>query len=337
MNLGKLGQAITGKEIFDLIHDDLERVEKEISLETVASVEVVTQIGQYLQESGGKRLRPSLLLLAARLIGGPEARASDSAIHLGAVVEIVHAATLVHDDVIDDARTRRGRPSANAQWGNHTSVLAGDWLYMEAFQVALRERNFHVLDLLIGLTQMMVEGELLQLERIGRIEVTEADCIELVDRKTACLFSVCAKLGAIVSGADSQTEERLGEYAWNLGMAFQLVDDLLDFTSREKVLGKPVGNDLREGKVTLPLVYALEQATAEERRRVETILRERNYDRVPFPRILAMVERYQGISRVKERAQAFTEKARGIINEFPDSPYQRALYSVTELVTERDH
>jgi octaprenyl-diphosphate synthase len=333
MRLGKLGQAITGKEIFDLIHDDLERVEKEISLETVASVEVVTQIGQYLQESGGKRLRPSLLLLASKLIGD----GGESAIHLGAVVEIIHAATLVHDDVIDDARTRRGRPSANAQWGNHTSVLAGDWLYMEAFQVALRERNFHVLELLIGLTQMMVEGELLQLERIGRIKVTEADCMELVDRKTACLFSVCAKLGALVSGADSQTEERLGEYAWNLGMAFQLVDDLLDFTSRETVLGKPVGNDLREGKVTLPLVYALEQASGEERRRVETILRDRNYDHVPFSQILAMVERYQGIARVKERAQAFTEKARGIIGEFPDSPYQRALYSVTDLVTERDH
>jgi len=161
--------------------------------------------------------------------------------------------------------------------------------------------------------------------------------MELVDRKTACLFSVCAKLGALVAGADSQTEERLGDYAWNLGMAFQLVDDLLDFTSRETVLGKPVGNDLREGKVTLPLVYALEQASVEERRRVETILRDRNYDRVPFPQILAMVERYQGIARVKERAQAFTEKARGIIGEFPDSPYQRALYSVTELVTERDH
>jgi octaprenyl-diphosphate synthase len=135
------------------------------------------------------------------------------------VVEIIHAATLVHDDVIDDARTRRGRPSTNAQWGNHTSVLAGDWLYMQAFQVALRERNFHVLDLLIGLTQMMVEGELLQLERIGRIEVTEADCMELVDRKTACLFSVCAKLGALVSGADSQTEESAwettpGTWAW---------------------------------------------------------------------------------------------------------------------------
>ena len=333
MNLGNLGQAVTGKEIFDLIHDDLTRVEKEISLETVASVEVVTQIGQYLQESGGKRLRPSLLLLASKLIGD----GGESAIRLGAVVEIIHAATLVHDDVIDDARTRRGRPSANVRWGNHTSVLAGDWLYMEAFQVALRERNFRVLDLLIGLTQMMVEGELLQLERIGAIEVTEADCMELVDRKTACLFSVCAKLGALVAGADLQTEERLGDYAWNLGMAFQLVDDLLDFTSRETVLGKPVGNDLREGKVTLPLVYALEQASGEERRRVETILRERSYDGVPFSQILSMVERYQGIARVKDRAQAFTEKARGIISEIPESPYQRALYSVTELVTERDH
>jgi len=336
MKLDKIGQAITAKEIFDLIHDDLARVEKEISLETVASVEVVTQIGQYLQGSGGKRLRPSLLLLASRMIGGGDG-ASDSAVHLGAVVEIIHAATLVHDDVIDDARTRRGRPSANVQWGNHTSVLAGDWLYMQSFQMALRERNFHLLDLLIGMTQMMVEGELLQLERLGRISVTEADCMELVDRKTACLFSVCARMGALVGGADSETEERLGDYAWNLGMAFQLVDDLLDFTSREKVLGKPVGNDLREGKVTLPLVYALEQAGEEERRGVETILRERSYDRVPFSRILQMVERYQGIARVKERAQAFTEKARGIIGEFPESPYQRALYSITDLVTERDH
>src|ERR1700683_1116464 len=280
MNLGKLGQVITGKEIFDLIHDDLERVEKEISLETVASVEVVTQIGQYLQESGGKRLRPSLLLLASKLVGD----GGESAIHLGAVVEIIHAATLVHDDVIDDARTRRGRPSANAQWGNHTSVLAGDWLYMEAFQVALRERNFHVLDLLIGLTQMMVEGELLQLERIGSINVSEADCMELVDRKTACLFSVTAKLGALVSGADTQMEERLGDFAWNLGMAFQLVDDLLDFTAREKTLGKPVGGDLREGKITLPLIYALERATADERGLVETILKERSYENVALRR-----------------------------------------------------
>ncbi|HZT33069.1 MAG TPA: polyprenyl synthetase family protein [Bryobacteraceae bacterium] len=333
MNLGKLGQALTAKEIFDLISDDLQRVEQQISLESVASADAVTTIGRYLQSSGGKRLRPALLLLSARLIGP----ASPSAIRMGAVVEIIHAATLVHDDVIDAAQTRRGRPSTNVQWGNHTCVLAGDWLYMQAFQIALRERNFRILDLLIGLTQMMVEGELFQLERIGRIHVTEADCMELVHRKTACLFSVCARLGALVAGADSAAEEKLGEYAWSLGMAFQLVDDVLDFTAHEKVLGKPVGSDLREGKVTLPLVYALERATPEERAQVETILRDRNYDQVPFRQVRAMLDKYRGIERVRERAHAFTEKARALISEFPESSYQRALYAVIDLITDRDH
>jgi octaprenyl-diphosphate synthase len=333
MGLGKLGQALTAREVFELVRDDLVLVEKEIHRESVASVDAITAIGQYLQEAGGKRLRPSLLLLSSRLIGD----GGESAIRMGAVVEMIHAATLVHDDVIDAAQTRRGRPSTNVQWGNHTCVLAGDWLYMQAFQIALRERNFHVLDLLIGLTQMMVEGELLQLERIGRIDVTEADCMELVDRKTACLFSVCAKLGALVAGADSQTEEKLGEYAWNLGMAFQLVDDVLDFTAREKTLGKPVGGDLREGKVTLPLVYALEQATADERRSVERVLADRHYENVPLRQILGLIEKYNGIERVRERAQTFTDKARQAIGEFPESPYQRALHGITDLVTDRDH
>src|SRR5258706_7836692 len=217
MRIGKLGQAFAAREIFDLVKADLRLVEEEIALESVSSVEAITTIGRYLQSSGGKRLRPSLLLLSSKLIGDGGA----SAIRLGAVVEIIHAATLVHDDVIDGAETRRGRPSANAQWGNHTSVLAGDWLYMQAFQIAVRERNFRVLDILISLTQMMVEGELLQLERIGHINVSEADYMELVHRKTAELFSACARLGALVAGAYSQTEDNLCAYAWNLGMAFQ--------------------------------------------------------------------------------------------------------------------
>ena len=237
---------------------------EEIAAESVASVDAVTAIGQYLQSAGGKRLRPALLLLSSpswSAHGG-----SHAAIQLGAVVEMIHAATLVHDDVIDAAETRRGRPSTNVKWGNHTCVLAGDWLYMQAFQIALRERNFQILDLLIGLTQMMVEGELLQLERIGRIDVSEADCMELVDRKTACLFSRLRAPGRDLPATPIRPpQEKLGEYAWNLGMAFQLVDDVLDFTAREKTLGKPVGGDLREGKVTLPLVYALERATPDER------------------------------------------------------------------------
>ena len=256
---------------------------------------------------------------------------------MAAVVEMLHTATLVHDDIIDTARTRRGRPSTNAIWGNHTCVLSGDWLYMQAFQIALRERNFHLLDLLISLTQMMVEGELLQLERLRRIDIPEADYMELVDRKTASLFSACARLGALTTGADEATETRLGEFAWNLGMAFQLVDDVLDFTSRESVLGKPVGNDLREGKVTLPLIYALADAPQSDKQMVETVLREEGFESVPFSRILRLIEERNGVTRARERAASFIEKARAIIAEFPDSPYQRALAAVAELVTERDH
>src|SRR5579862_6575082 len=264
MGSGKHGQFLAQHEILELVQSDLDRVEREIGLESVASVDVVTTIGRYLHDGGGKRLRPILLLLSSRLAGSFR----DAAVRLAAVVEMIHAATLVHDDVIDSAKTRRGRPSSNAMWGNHTCVLAGDWLYMQAFQMALRERNFHVLDLLIALTQMMVEGELLQLERIGKIDVSEADYMELVDRKTASLFSACARLGALMGGAGDAAEARLGEFAWNLGIAFQLVDDVLDFTAREKVLGKPVGSDLREGKVTLPLIYALECAGSSEREMV---------------------------------------------------------------------
>ena len=254
------------------------------------------------------------------------------------MVEIIHAATLVHDDVIDDARTRRGRPSANAQWGNHTSVLAGDWLYMEAFQVALRERNFHVLDLLIGLTQMMVEGELLQLERIGRIDSHRSRLHGTGGPQNRLpVFGVrqAGRAGrpARIRRPRSAWASTPGTWAWRSNWWT---------TCSTSPRAKPCwasrwATICAKAKSTLPLVYALEQATAEERRRVETILRDRNYDRVPFPQILAMIESYQGIARVKERAQAFTEKARGIIGEFPDSPYQRALYSVTELVTERDH
>jgi octaprenyl-diphosphate synthase len=333
MAFGKIGQSLRAAEIFDLVRADLDRVEREISLESISSVDAVTAIGQYLQAGGGKRLRPILLLLTANLAG----RANDSAVRLGAVVEMIHTATLVHDDVIDFAKTRRGRPSINVVWGNHVSVLAGDWLYMQAFQVALRERNFHVLDLLIALTQRMVEGELLQLELIGKADITEADYMELIDRKTASLFSACARLGASVGGGDERAENLLGEFAWNLGIAFQLVDDILDFTSREKILGKPVGNDLREGKVTLPLIYALEQAAPEERRLVETVLTDGNYEQVPLLKILQILQRHGGIARARERAHEFAERARSVIQQFPESPFQRALHSVTEMVTDRDH
>lgn len=332
MAFGKIGHTLTAAEIFELVREDLNQVEREIGLESISSVDAITYIGQYLQSGGGKRLRPILVLLCGKMFGPT----TPALIRMAAVVEMIHTATLIHDDVIDMAKTRRGRPSINMVWGNHTSVLAGDWLYMQAFSVALRERNFAVLDLLIELTQRMVEGELLQLDRIGKSGITEPDYMELIDRKTASLFSACARLGAACGGASEEAERRLGEYAWNLGIAFQLVDDILDFTSREKILGKPVGNDLREGKVTLPLIYALEVANAEERKLVETVLADGSYDQVPFGKVLHLINRYRGIERAQERARGFTQAARQIIAGFPPSDYQRALFAVTDLITDRD-
>jgi octaprenyl-diphosphate synthase len=326
------GRIVAATEIFELVRRDLQQVDHEIRLRSVASVDAITTISRYLHEGGGKRLRPTLLLLSSRLVGDGGA----AAIRLAAVVEMIHMATLVHDDIIDVAQIRRGRPSPNVLWGNHTSVLAGDWLYMQAFQAALEERNFHVLDLLIGLTQMMVEGELLQLERLGRIDISEPDSMELIDRKTASLFSACTRLGGIAGGATTRDVELLGEFGWNLGMAFQLIDDILDFTSRESVLGKPVGNDLREGKVTLPLIYALEHATADERQMIQRVLNTNAYDETPFERVLKIVERYGGIERTRQRASQFTSKARDLLATFPDSPAQRALQAATNLVADRD-
>jgi octaprenyl-diphosphate synthase len=310
-------------------------VEQAIHLESVGSVPAINTISHHMQAAGGKRLRPILVLLSSRLVSAsPET--PEEAIQLAAVVEMIHTSTLVHDDVIVEAKTRRGRPSANAVWGNQVSVLAGDWLYMQAFQIVMRQRNFTILDILIGLAQLMVEGELLQVDRLGRIDVSEADYMELVDRKTASLFAACCRLGAMAGGANDAEAARLAEFAWNLGMAFQMVDDILDFTSKETILGKPVGIDLMEGKVTLPLLYALADTTREETRLIETVLRDRSYERAPFSAVLDIIERYGGVEKAQERARSFTDRAREIIHTFPDSPYRKAVLDIANLITDRD-
>lgn len=318
-------------EVMSLIAADLSHVEKTIGVDTVCSIDAVTEINRHLQNGGGKRLRPALLLLAAGACG----ERGDAAIRLGAVVEIIHTATLVHDDVIDGADVRRGLPSTNQQWGNQTSVLAGDWLYMQAFNLAVRQRNFYVLDLLIDLTQMMVEGELLQKEWVGRIDINEEEHSQLVRRKTACLFAACARLGSIVSSG-SDFEQPLADYGWNLGMAFQLIDDILDFTADEAVLGKPVGGDLREGKVTLPLIIALQRCTQEERRLVQTVLRDGSYTAVSVEAIRAIVKKYRGIEDTRERALKYTDTAVAQLGPLPESDYKRALHAVTDWVVDRD-
>jgi octaprenyl-diphosphate synthase len=319
-----------------LVREDLIQVEQELSRQSASAYQPVSEITSYLLGGGGKRLRPALLLLCHGYAAG-RTENPRSAIKLAAVVELLHSATLIHDDVIDSADTRRGRPSANARWGNHRSVLAGDWLYMQSFQIALEERNFHVLDILIDLTQQMVEGELIQLAKIGRIDVTEADALKLATHKTACLFSGCARLGAAIGGFDEKHEEALADYGTYAGLAFQLVDDLLDFTASSEQLGKPVLSDLKEGKVTLPLIYAMENGHREARELVARVLEEKEFHSVQPETLVAMVRDSGALDRTRNLAFDYVRRAKDCINGTGEAEYGRALLTLPDFILEREY
>jgi octaprenyl-diphosphate synthase len=322
----------TAAEVIDLLRDDLSAIEREFAIQAESPVQVITDIATYLIAGGGKRIRPLLLLLSAKALGST----SKARIRLGAVVEMLHTATLVHDDIIDEADIRRGRPSSNTTWGNSKCVLAGDWLYMQSFKSALEERNFRVLDLLISLTQQMVEGELLQMQKLGHL-INEEEYFDLIYRKTACLFKVSMQLGAAVADERSNAfEEPMGEYGRNLGLAFQIVDDVLDLTAAEDVLGKPVASDLREGKATLAVIHALERGTGADREAIRTVLADRNFARVPHARILEILHRHGSLDYAMDTACAYAEAARLSIHDLPDSDAKRALLWVPGFVTSRN-
>lgn len=321
----------TAKEVFDLLRDDLVAIEQEFERLATADVDSITEIAGYLREGGGKRIRPALLLLAAKALGST----GSSSIRLGAVVEMVHTATLVHDDIIDLADMRRGRPSANTQWGNSKCVLAGDWLYMQAFRVALEERNFRILDLLISLTQQMVEGELLQMDCQGNA-LNEQEYYDLIYRKTACLFRVSMQLGCVLGGASPAVEESLGDYGRNLGLAFQIVDDLLDLTASEEVLGKPTASDLREGKATLAVVHSLHHGTGAERADIMAVIEDQGFERISHERVLEILHRNGSLGYAMQAAYAHAESARQSLQVLPESEFKRALLWVPDFVVARE-
>jgi octaprenyl-diphosphate synthase len=323
--------STNGKEIFDLLHEDIAAIEDQFGRDTISNVAAITEIGEYLRAGGGKRIRPALLLLSAKLLGYQ----GNGAVKLASVVEIIHTATLVHDDIIDEAQLRRGRPAANTQWGNSMCVLAGDWLYMQAFKIAVQERNFRILDVLVELTQQLVEGELLQMEKLGKL-ISLQEHLDLIYRKTACLFSVCMRVGGILGGANATQEERLALYGRDLGIAFQIVDDVLDLTASESVLGKPVASDLREGKVTMAVIHALERCTVAERQQIETVLRDRAFNGVTHADILAILNRYGSLDYATKEAGRYADSARTAICIFPDSEFKRALLWAPEFVVVRE-
>jgi len=319
------------QHLYDLVAPELAEVEVELREYCDSSVSTISEIGQYILKGGGKRIRPMLLLLTSKMIG----EVSPSTIRLAAVVEFIHNATLVHDDIIDAADTRRGRPSANSAWGNSMTVLAGDWLYMQSFAVALRERNLDILATLIEVTQKMVEGELLQLTLIGKPEATPEELLDIVERKTAWLFSGCMKLPGIVAGLDSKPLMRLSEIGKSLGMAFQLVDDLLDLTSTRETLGKPVANDLKEGKLTLPVSFVMRNGVGGDAEKVRTVLQERAFRSVESSDILRSVEACDGLRKTRVIAEGYARKAQRMLEEFPPSPYRDAIIHIPEFILNR--
>ncbi|HTG75471.1 MAG TPA: polyprenyl synthetase family protein [Terriglobia bacterium] len=317
--------------LYELVAPELVQVEEELRQYSHSSVRTISEIGEYILNGGGKRIRPMLLLLTSRMVG----EITPGSIRLAAVVELIHNATLVHDDIIDGADTRRGRASANSAWGNSMTVLAGDWLYMQSFAVALRERNLEILSTLIEVTQKMVEGELLQLTLIGNPQATPEALLDIVERKTGWLFAGCMKLPGIVAGLDQESITRLADIGRNLGMAFQLVDDLLDLTSSQKTLGKPVGNDLREGKVTLPVSFVMRNGNTGDAERVTTVLQERAFRSVDSGAILRSVEASDGLRKTRAIAESYAIKAKALLEVFEPSPYRDALVHIPEFILNR--
>jgi octaprenyl-diphosphate synthase len=321
------------QDIFKLIEKGLAQIEEELVRQSSSNVHLIDYIGRYIRDSGGKRIRPAILLLSSRLCGyeGP------ICYRLGAVLELMHAATLVHDDIIDDAEVRRGRASVNARWGNEITVLMGDWLYMTSFNLALGERHFRILDILIDVTRKMVEGELIQLDMNGSLDITEEQHMDISIRKTAYLFSACSQVGGILSSAGEEKEEFLRLYGLNVGIAFQLVDDVLDFTSTESALGKPVGSDLKGGKLTLPLIYLMRDSAPMHRERIRTMLQENGSGAPHREAIMELVRQYRTVDLALEKARAHASRAKEYLAGFPPSPAREALMSLPDYIVTRDH
>jgi len=319
--------------LFSLIGSELAQVEAEFARQAQSNVQIINSLNEYLQRSGGKRVRPALLLLSCYATGGDASR--HNAIRMAAVMEFLHTATLVHDDIIDNAQLRRDQPSVNERYGNQIAVLLGDWLYMTAFETSLAERSLEILDVLTSVTRRMVEGELLQLSAVGDINISEQTYFDILRRKTAYLFSACCEIGAILSGADEARQASLRDYGMNLGTAFQLADDLLDFTETEETLGKPAGVDLPEGKITLPLIYLLEREPSIGRRASE-IIQAGAYTSFTRGDLIEVAQSSGALDEARNQARLYADTARRALDRVPFSDYTEALRDIPDFIVERE-
>ena len=320
-------------QIFEPIRDDLQRVEEEFGRHVQSQVDLIPQIGKYIQTSGGKRIRPAVLLMSARLSGY---RGDRGALY-AAVVEFIHTATLVHDDIIDESDLRRGRPAVHSRWGNDITVLLGDYLYIKSMSMALTHDTLDLVRVLCDVTLKMIEGELYQLTKNGDADITEDEHFEIIRRKTAYLFGGCGQIGGMLGKVSADREQALREYGFNLGIVFQLVDDLLDFTGDAEALGKPIGADLREGKMTLPLIHLLgqdDEGIGTEI--VREIIASKTATKEQWDTLLRLLKDHRSLAYANQRAVSFAERAKKQLQAFPPSADRDALLALPDYVISRD-
>lgn len=325
-------QISRAERLIDLVAPKLQMVEEELRRNFQSNIQTIHDVGEHILGGGGKRLRPALLLLVSKMLRYEGYRD----VVYAAVIEFIHTATLVHDDIIDEAAIRRGRTSINYRWGNNLTVLVGDYLYTHSMNLALAEGNLDVLRLLSKVTIRMIEGEILGLEQNGRADLSIDDYFEIVGRKTAALFGACCRIPAYLVDLPESSATALFNYGFNLGVCFQVIDDLLDFTSSTEVLGKPALSDLKEGKLTLPLLLALPHATEAERERIARVASSKSFDSVDPAEMLELVNRYETLDQTRAIARDYASRARAALESFPDSAAKEALDMALDFVLERD-
>ncbi|HKN47529.1 MAG TPA: polyprenyl synthetase family protein [Candidatus Polarisedimenticolia bacterium] len=319
--------------VIALVADKLALVEEECRRNLRSEFGAIDELGRYLAEGGGKRVRPILLLLSSQLCG----YIGDRDVLFASVFEFIHTATLVHDDVIDQADLRRGRGSMNARWGNGLTVLLGDYLYIKSMNMALVADDIRIIKILANITLKMIEGELIADRRRSDIHLTESEHLEIIRRKTAYLFSGCGRVAGVLAGVRPERVEALADYGMNLGMAFQIIDDLLDFTADESILGKPVASDLKEGNLTLPLIYLLEKGDPNHRALVQAVLDDRDFRTVSREEIIGLVRQARTLERTRALAHAFARRAREALAPFEPCPAREALLALPEFVISREY
>jgi len=320
------------KDIYTNIQPELDLVEKRLRSYASSSNQLISEIGSYLFQKSGKRLRPALVVLSSKLL---DYEGSDH-IFMSALVELIHTASLIHDDIIDNSERRRGNETVHERWGPNITVLLGDYLYIKSIGLSLQANYERVNKILTDVTTLMIEGELTEYYLSGNFEITEQDYFEIIDKKTASLFSASCQIGGILGKALPEEEQSLMDYGTNLGLAFQIIDDLLDISGNEKILGKPVLSDLNEGRITLPLIYAIKKSSRAERDRISGLLQAKDLDSQARSEILEIVTACGALDYTAQRAEEFALKSQEIISRFPESPHRETLSQLSEFVIRRN-